>query len=165
MVAAAGWKPCDTAGWKPALLLVQASPPWEQTRPTFHSPMFSALLYLQYHSIRNRTVMRLKRLRQPKYLLGGIVGGIYFYFYFFRYFFSARARPHGFLAAATPEQTALYESIAALILLTIVLLAWIVPHQRAALAFSEAEVAFLFPAPISRSGLIHYKLLRSQTAL
>ena len=41
--------------------------------------MISALLYLQFHSIKNRTVMRLRRLKQPKYLLGGIVGGLYFY--------------------------------------------------------------------------------------
>ena len=46
-----------------------------------------------------------------------------------------------------------------------VLLAWLLPHERAALAFSEAEVAFLFPAPISRRGLIHFKLLRSQAAI
>ncbi|HSU56697.1 MAG TPA: putative ABC exporter domain-containing protein, partial [Candidatus Dormibacteraeota bacterium] len=44
-------------------------------------------------------------------------------------------------------------------------LAWIIPHQRGALAFTETEVAFLFPAPVSRRGLIHYKLLRSQTAI
>ena len=45
------------------------------------------------------------------------------------------------------------------------LLAWIIPHERSALSFSEAEVAFLFPAPISRRGLIHFKLLRSQVAI
>ena len=50
-------------------------------------------------------------------------------------------------------------------MLTILLLAWIIPHQRAALTFTEAEVAFLFPAPISRRGLIHFKLLRSQVAI
>jgi hypothetical protein len=59
----------------------------------------------------------------------------------------------------------LYESFGALILLAIVLLAWVIPHKRAALAFTEAEVAFLFPAPISRRGLIHFKLLRSQLAI
>src|SRR5258708_39983411 len=39
------------------------------------------------------------------------------------------------------------------------------PHERAALAFTEAEVAFLFPAPITRRGLIHFKLLRSQAGI
>ena len=47
-------------------------------------------------------------------------------------------------------------------LFVIVLLAWIIPHERAALTFTEAEVAFLFPAPVTRRTLIHFKLLRSQ---
>ena len=127
--------------------------------------MISALLYLQYYSIRNRTVMRIKRLKQPKYLVGGIVGGLYFYWYFFRTLFGAPTRGHAVTLLASPEHLALYESGGALILLTVLLLAWIIPHQRAALTFTEAEVAFLFPAPISRRGLIHFKLLRSQIAI
>jgi ABC-2 type transport system permease protein len=127
--------------------------------------MISALLYLQYHSIRNRTVMRIKRLKQPKYLIGGVVGGLYLYWYFFRVLFAAPSRGQALPLLASPENLALYESIGALFLLTIMLLAWIIPHSRAALTFTEAEVAFLFPAPISRRGLIHFKLLRSQTAI
>ena len=50
----------------------------------------------------------------------------------------------------------------ALILFTIVLLAWVIPHGRAALVFTETEVAFLFPAPVSRRTLIHFKLFKSQ---
>ena len=97
--------------------------------------------------------MRIKRLKQPKYLLGGIVGGLYFYWYFFRMLFaSARRGGQPLPLLASPENLALYESIGALFLLTIMLLAWIIPHQRAALTFTEAEVAFLFPAPISRRG-------------
>ena len=42
---------------------------------------------------------------------------------------------------------------------------WIIPHERAALMFTEAEVAFLFPAPVGRRTLIHFKLLKSQTAI
>ena len=45
------------------------------------------------------------------------------------------------------------------------LLAWIIPHERAALTFTEAEVAFLFPAPVTRRTLIHFKLLRSQLGI
>ena len=127
--------------------------------------MISALLYLQYHSINNRTVMRIKRLKQPKYLVGGIVGGLYFYWYFFRIFLCGPVEGKRFTLLSSPGNLALFESLGALILLTILLLAWIFPHQRAALTFTEAEVAFLFPAPISRRGLIHFKLLRSQTAI
>ena len=127
--------------------------------------MISALLYLQFHSIKNRTVMRIKRLKQPKYLLGAIVGGLYFYWYFFRTLFGTRPRGQSLALFGSPDNQAILESVGALILFTIVLLAWIIPHQRAALTFTEAEVAFLFPAPISRRTLIHFKLLRSQTAI
>lgn len=127
--------------------------------------MIAALAYLQFHSVKNRLVQRVKRLKQPKYLAGAIVGGLYFYFYFFRFLF----KPRGFGGnAATPElptDPLLFESIGALILFGIVLLAWVIPQKRAALMFTEAEVAFLFPAPISRRGLIHFKLLRSQLAI
>jgi ABC-2 type transport system permease protein len=127
--------------------------------------MISALLYLQYYSIRNRLVMRVKRLKQPKYLIGGIVGALYFYWYFFRMLFGAPNRGQEVTLLALPGNLALYESIGALVLLTILLVSWIIPHQRAALTFTEAEVAFLFPAPISRRGLVHFKLLRSQIAI
>jgi ABC-2 type transport system permease protein len=125
--------------------------------------MISALLYLQYHSFRNRLIARFKRLRQPKYLAGAIVGGAYFYFYFIRQFSYARGRVNS--SGPSPEDLAFYTTIGALVFFVFVLLAWIIPHERAALAFTEAEVAFLFPAPISRRGLIHFKLLRSQTAI
>lgn len=129
--------------------------------------MVSALLYLQYHSVANRLSMRFRRLKQPKYLFGGIVGALYFYFYFFRYLFSLPGgRRSGMaLVSPAPSNLALHESIGAAMFLIAVLLAWVLPHERAALAFSEAEVAFLFPAPITRRGLIHFKLARSQGAI
>ncbi len=130
--------------------------------------MISALFYLQFHSVKNRLVMRFKRLKQPKYLIGLVVGALYFYWYFFRVLFVPRTA-WGASPGNTGRSSALdplfYESIGALILLVIVGLGWILPRKRAALAFSEAEVAFLFPAPVSRRGLIHFKLLRSQLAL
>jgi hypothetical protein len=126
--------------------------------------MFAALLYLQFHSVKNRLGMRLRRLKKPKYLAGAIVGGLYFYFYFLRWVFLGGRGVRG-LGATSTESLVLYESMGALILFVIVFLSWLVPRERAALAFSEAEVAFLFPAPISRRGLVHYKLLRSQVAI
>lgn len=131
--------------------------------------MIAALLYLQYHSFRNRLVSRVKRLKQPKYLIGAIVGGIYFYFYFFRYLFRGYGgRPVVNMSipvvnmSISPEHLQLVELLGALVLFVIVLLAWIIPHERAALTFTEAEVAFLFPAPLTRRNLIHFKLVRSQ---
>jgi hypothetical protein len=127
--------------------------------------MIAALFYLQYTSARNRLVTRFKRLKQPKYLFGAIVGGLYFYFYFFRYLFHAGYARNGRPAVAVmipSEYLPLAESVAALALVVIVLLAWLLPGERAALTFSEAEVAFLFPAPVTRRTLVHFKLIRSQ---
>ena len=124
--------------------------------------MISALFYLQYHTVRNRLVSRFKRLKKPKYLFGAIVGGLYFYFYFFRYLFHGFGRQPAANLVVSPEHRQLFELGGALLLFIIVLLAWMIPHERAALTFTEAEVAFLFPAPVTRRTLIHFKLLRSQ---
>jgi hypothetical protein len=125
--------------------------------------MISALFYLQLNSIRNRVRTRLRRLKQPKYLIGAVIGVVYFAFYFSWLTFlpgSGGANPLAGSADLAAEQ-----NLGAAILFVIVLLGWALPNDRAALAFSEAEVAFLFPAPITRRGLIHYKLLRSQVGI
>ncbi len=127
--------------------------------------MISALFYLQYHSFLNRQRARLRRLKQPKYLAGAIVGGLYFYFYFFRYLFSQRGHGAGIGLGLGGQNPALFEEVGALVLLGLALMSWILPRKRAALMFTEAEVNFLFPAPVTRRTLIHFKLLKSQTAI
>jgi hypothetical protein len=127
--------------------------------------MFSALFYLQYHSVKNRTVSRLKRLKQPKYLAGAIVGGLYFFYYFIRPFVMPGQGVQALPMTRLPGEPEWVELIGAAALALVALAAWVLPNRRTALAFTEAEVAFLFPAPISRRGLIHYKLARSQGAI
>lgn len=128
--------------------------------------MIGAFCYLQFTTFRNRLAERLKRLRQPKYLIGAVVGAAYLYLVFFRRMLSgAPEGNHGanplLPAGLAPHLTA----FGALLLLVVLVLAWVLPSRRAALQFTEPEVAFLFPAPITRRRLIHFKLLRSQTAI
>ena len=127
--------------------------------------MIGALIYLQMQSIKNRLRMRLRRLKKPTYLAGAAVGGVYFYFFFFRNLFVGRRSAVAAADTASPETVLLLELAGALALFLMVLSAWIFPHERAALLFSEAEIAFLFPAPVTRRTLIHFKLLRSQFAI
>jgi hypothetical protein len=128
--------------------------------------MLSALLYLQSQSIRNRFIAQVKRLKKPKYLLFGSIGVLYFYFYLLSPFTNGGHHNHaGTNPAPSTENLVMYETIAALVLVVFTLMAWIIPHERAALTFTEAEIAFLFPAPVTRRGLIHFKLLRSQAAI
>ena len=128
--------------------------------------MINAFLYLQFTALKNRLVQRFVRLKQPKYFFGAIVGAGYFYFFFFRKIIAGSLSGPGASATPLPSELAPYLYLfGGLLLLVIVVLAWIIPSGRAALRFTEAEVAFLFPAPISRQRLIHFKLLRSQFAI
>ena len=134
--------------------------------------MLNALLYLRLTSFRNWLLSRARRLRQPKYLVGAIVGGAYFYFFFFRGL--SRATGGGARRAAADQAMATVNvtlptdwlpaaaAVGAVLLLVLMTAMWVIPTQRAALGFSEAEVAFLFPAPITRRSLVHFRLLSSQ---
>jgi ABC-2 type transport system permease protein len=122
--------------------------------------MNPALFYLYTRSLANSLRQRVLRLRRPKYLFGAIFGGLYFYLYFYRFLFLR----HGIGGAhSAPPPTILSEQIAALVLFAAALaFAWVLPAKRTALMFSEAEIALLFPAPLTRQSLIRYKLLTSQ---
>jgi hypothetical protein len=131
--------------------------------------MARALLYLRVTSLVGQVKSRLKRLKQPKYLAGALVGAAYVYFAFIR---PAQA-PHrgnrprigGQPATELPiEALALFAELGALLLLIVLFVNWAAP-RRASLAFSEAEIAFLFPAPVNRRMLIHYRLLGSQLGI
>jgi ABC-2 type transport system permease protein len=123
--------------------------------------VIQAFLFLLSRSFVNRMKSRLKRLKQPKYLIGAIFGLLYLWGYFFQFLFSGGRSGNHMLEGAG----SIIENLGAVILFVLAAGAWIFPHQRAALVFSEAEIAFFFPAPVSRRALIHYKLLKSQIAI
>ncbi len=129
--------------------------------------MNGAFLYLYATTVRNAVGQRLHRLRQPKYLVGAIVGAAYFYFFVFGHAFGRTPRGPGAanFAGGGLDAMAWIEPFAAPALALVAVGAWLFGNRRAALQFSEAEVAFLFPAPVSRRALIHYKLLRSQLGI
>lgn len=130
--------------------------------------MLRALLYLRLTSLKNLLLAQLRRLRQPKYLFGALFAIAYFYFFFFRHA-SAAAPAHAqgaMLPFASPNAPHLVAAIASLALFLVFALMWAAPSDRVGLNFSEPEIAFLFPAPLTRRRLVHYKILSAQfTAL
>jgi hypothetical protein len=130
--------------------------------------MLGALLYLRLVSLRNLVVQRILRLRQPKYLVGTVVAVAYFYFILMH-----RNGPMGPASAMASQAGAGAGAIAAaltcgglcLLALVRIAFAWIAPAENPGLRFSEPEIAFLFPAPMSRRALIHFRLLSSQLAI
>ena len=125
--------------------------------------MLGAFGYLQATTFANLVRQRVKRLRQPKYLFGALAAVGYFYFFFFRQVLRSGHGPG--IKGMPPELLAQLPAVVAIGLLVAVLVAWLLPGDRAALAFSEAEVAFLFPAPLSRVALVNYSLLRAQLGI
>ena len=134
--------------------------------------MFSASLYIIACTARNRLRVRLQRLREPRYLVGAIVGGAYLYFTVFARFrtssaSAARRRARGTAGVADPLAVlaATGPALFGLGLMVVTALAWLLPFDSGLLDFSSSEVQFLFPAPVSRRSLLLHRLLRSQIGI
>lgn len=122
--------------------------------------MNGALWYLVAETTRNQWRSRIARLRSPRYSIALLLGLAYFWFLYFRPQQRAPQLPNagdpgagflGVMGTAAPLLIVLYTAWT-----------WIFGGDRTALAFSEAEVSLLFPAPLSRRALIGYKLLKAQ---
>jgi ABC-2 type transport system permease protein len=125
--------------------------------------VIGALFYLRATSLRNALIARFARLKQPKYLVGAIVGVVYFYWLIFSRGVFGRARQTAGLDETLPlAQMSTVVAIAALLVTILAALYWLWPRSRAALTFSQAEIAFLFPAPIDRKTLIHFRWINAQ---
>jgi ABC-2 type transport system permease protein len=118
--------------------------------------MIAAALYLTRRTLVNATRRRVARLRQPKYLIGFLVGGLYLYWLLFR------PRPGTGFAAA---DSAGGEVLAVGLVGALVGLNWLFGSAETPFSFSLAETQYLFPAPLTRRQIINFKLLRSQLSL
>jgi hypothetical protein len=118
-----------------------------------------ALVTLQ--SFINRIVARLKRLRNPRYLFGAIAGAAYFYFIVFRRI-GHRGGGTKTIAFAQLGLNDVFVDIAAAAVLGLAILVWAFPGDEGGIEFTEAEIAFLFPAPLRRRDILLYKIIRSQ---
>jgi len=125
--------------------------------------MFRTFLYVTRCSMTNRLRRRVQRLREPRYLIGLIVGAAYMYLMFFR---RGLRGPRGTAGVSMLAQMAgPIQLIGSVVLLAGAAIAWVVPGAGTPITFSRAEVQFFFTAPVTRRELLHYKLLRSQIAI
>jgi hypothetical protein len=110
--------------------------------------------YLAWCSARNRLARQLRQLRSPRYLAALAFGLAYLWLVLGQ----RRAAP----AAPREVETTWVELIGALAVAGAVAWGWVFGVERRVLAFSPAEVTFLFSGPVTRTGLVQYKLLRNQ---
>jgi ABC-2 type transport system permease protein len=117
-----------------------------------------AFWFVTSRSFKNRILLRLRRLRNVRYLISFIAGLAYLWFMFFRRMWMA---PHRVNVSTFPTNS-VFVDVAAVCVLLAVILVWAWPEQSGGLTFSQAEIQFLFPAPISRRRLLLYKIFRQQ---
>ena len=118
--------------------------------------MIGAALYLIRRSLVNATRRRVARLRQPKYLIGFVVGGLYLFWLVFR-----PRRGTGLGGAASPNG----DVVAVGLLGALVVFNWLFGSAESPFTFNLAETQYLFTAPLTRRQVIDFKLLRSQVPL
>lgn len=120
--------------------------------------VLAALIYLRVCLYRNLLRNFLRRLREPKYLLGLGIGLAYFWFLLFRPRPAANRGPSMF----GTDQT--LQSVFGVLVTLGLLLLWFFSKGKPALGFTEAETAVLFQAPLTRRQLVHYRLLSNLLA-
>jgi len=126
--------------------------------------VIDAFVYLARHTTRNRLLSRLKRLRNPRYLIFALVGAAYFWFFVLRHW----ARGFTMMAdrgAGPLVPAGLAELAGSLVILVVIVLAWCGTVPRSPLAFTETEIQFLFPAPVTRRSLVRWKLMKGEIGL
>jgi hypothetical protein len=126
--------------------------------------MAGALFFLFARTVVNRFRVRLRRLREPRYVIGSIAGFAYLYFLAFRHAFSGAGRNGVTPLAALERVTEPLVVAGAATLFAIVAAAWLLPGLGRPIEFTRPEVQFLFQAPVGRRQILHYKLLRGQLA-
>ena len=115
-----------------------------------------AFLYLISRSARNRLLFQIQRARNPRYGVAILVAAFYLWAFLIR----PTRVGLGQIFLTRPGET-----IATLLLVITLGGAWVFGSDMLALAFTQAELSMLFPAPLSRRALIGYKLYRAQVAV
>ncbi|HEV8432511.1 MAG TPA: putative ABC exporter domain-containing protein, partial [Thermoanaerobaculia bacterium] len=123
--------------------------------------MIRAFWFVTVRSFKNRILVRLRRLRQPRYLIGFVAGLGYIWFMGLKRIFVVHNLRNGIPGVHIPTGDFVVDCIALFALIPMIL-AWALPDQQGGLVFSEAEIQFLFAAPVSRRQLLIYKVLRQQ---
>lgn len=125
---------------------------------TLTAQPWRALWYLYSRSWQNRIRLQLRRLRQPRYMVGALAMSAYIV--------SLLIRPGADFVAASEFNLLDVRQLLSIVGIAIALGAWwIAAPSDNALAFSPAEVYFLFPAPVKRRTLVQARLFSVQAVL
>lgn len=125
--------------------------------------MIRSFWFVTTRSFRNRMLQRLRKLRSPRYAISLVAGLAYMWFFIFRRAV-AGGISSGQVTVGLPASDIAVDIVSCLAFAGL-LLVWALPDSGGGLSFSEAEVQFLFPAPLTRRDLLTYKIFRQQIPL
>jgi hypothetical protein len=115
----------------------------------------TSTLYVRL-SVKNRILQRLRRLKQPRYLVGLFVGILYMVILLGR----DRNRILHIDGQSVPIDPAVGVALLTIFAAAIMILCWALPESEAGLDLTETEALFLFPAPITRGQLFGFVVAR-----
>jgi ABC-2 type transport system permease protein len=121
--------------------------------------MTRTFAFLILTSFRNRLVSMARRVKKPRYAIGMVLGLAYVFFFFI--YPMTRGTSAGGMRTSM-LQSDVVQAIAPVLLVLLLATTWFGGATLNALSFTQAEVSMLFPAPVSRRGLILYKLGTAQ---
>jgi hypothetical protein len=131
------------------------------------SDVFGVFRFLMLRTAKNKLLRQLRRLREPRYLVPTAVSVLWIVFWMSNAFRGGlRGRPGGRLSEYVgAEAFDAFAVMGGVLLLVWTAFLWILPSKGAVLEFARAEIHFLFPAPVTRRQIVHYKLMRAQTGI
>ncbi len=127
--------------------------------------MNPALLRLLVDSVRGRIVRSVRLIRQPRYLVGFLVGAAWFGAWVLRPALGALTRGERYAPNLPTEALWLIQLGIALGLAVGITLTWLLPHRRLSLGLSATELEILSSAPVRRRDLIQYALVKNQAGI
>src|SRR5581483_7915597 len=126
-------------------------------------------VYITLCGLKNRARLRLRRLREPRYLLGAVAAAAYLLATFFAR--AAGTRPQRARRGAAIGIGVILawrgsvEAVVSAALLALAAAAWLLPSDGSVFEPSPAETDFLLPAPVTRRAFLVHRLVRSQIPL
>jgi len=128
------------------------------------SGAFAAFAYLSARTLRNRAFAQVRRLRSPRYVIAVSVACAYLFLLLHRPNDPGVDMP-ALIPPGRPGGGGGFELLGACALALFTAKSWLFGSANSPLAFTQAEVQFLFPAPIRRRTLVLFKIGRTQIAL
>lgn len=125
--------------------------------------MILILAQLQWLTLKGRVIRSFRLLRQPKYLVGAIVGVAWMALWVGRPVLHANVRPGAasWVQSLTGVMPVIHR-VAAVVVTIVLPLPWLLPWGRVGLPFREAELTMLLQAPLTRRDVLQYGLIKSE---